>query len=1197
MHPSRPTPIQLGRVDPILAELTHFKLGPLLDLLAAALTSPGASFAAPSILVLFSNALRQAGGNKTPAIGRLGQLVTAAHSAVPDLRTYEDFIPLDPRFRVGARVGDRFLLVHPGHLEYPVSVVRNAVFLANIVDLTLIHEVGFGIRDLVELVLIQTNDCVGRMAETWQRPPGDWRTARPRISLAEIAAYSKVMRLAETAQLASSPPRAKRALEWATTKAETFTVTLAIDTPVIGPWLVVDSAYGAVDIPVGVLTDALTSCVGALVSLAAKAKPALESDLHVVAEQATVRLLSRIGQSGIGPCRFGKREIIGLIRAGTRHVLAVDMSDGLDLRATTRSVEHSLGSLRKVKPGSSLRTPIGRITLSRDSEIVPLLVHVGPYRPLNQDPDVALVHMAELEVMLVADQHARHEIFPFLQRLIARDGAPEIGSWGIIDVWSAWRRSPGLYTGARPVGAVYVGPGSSDEHWVLRAVSEPLERLLAELGLPALEDWNHIDPDNRWVLLVDKFPYQAWLVRTDSPTLAIRFTDPDTGPTDLETIMGLAQSLQIRTEDSAHLTRLISQMGRTHLEVHIVRRGRRVEDMAQADIAATRSGRITIEVDPDFLKRAIAERTDMQAVLGNAFCAGLQHLVGPEHSDAVDAIRDHWLSSPPSVVYAQTVLHYAANNLDDPVYVPAGLVARARTQMAAIIKAAGFKPQRIAPATYATFESQSIYPSLIQCLDREMAPFSADSLLRAFAVAIERNAAFRERRARAHPGSHLMPEPEIRAEALRDASQDAARQGRLLALVIERTLAHRPAGRIEPDEIDVGWLLAVGGLALESAMSSDQSHAGVMSVEAVITTEFEYLRRPSGKPQVDLVAWQAATAIEAVTTPGEEETPSQGDRLAELPPLPPEYQPIDRALRSAQGFGLTSLFSVLGELRAWPVTDESPFAVTTVDAMVDFVEEYFPIPKVELRAAIGALTLRATALLDEEESRNQMEHWKLEGRSHRLQVRPLVALDYDTVLLMPRQVGHALDIYMNYYRDGRLPWPEETMDRNLVKALNRYRGLLNRQLEAEVASMIGRYGLIYRTSVDNRKPAIIGLTKLSGEIDILAADPNTRTLYVIEIKDISIAFSPRQIAKRVEAFHGPGEYVDRLLEKAADISRDPRAVVASLGLKATGVWKVKPLMVTRRLEPAAFVRRTRVPFLTTSQLEDQLLRAKRSNRR
>jgi len=1184
MYPLRPTPIHLGQVTPIMAELARFQKRQLLELLAAAATCPTASFAAPSLLLLFGNVVRQFGGNKTPTLGTLGRLVNAAHRAVPELATYEDFVPLDPRLKVGARVGDRFLLVHPGHSDYPVSDVRSALFLADIVDPTLAREVGFGIRDLVELVLLQMNDCVATMAQIWRPPPNDWRTARPEISPSEVAAYAKAPRLADTVQLSSNPVRAKLALEWATASPESFVVTLGIDAPAIGPWLTVNFADGSADVPTGALMDALTSCIAALIPVAAKANRALESEFRVVAEQATFRLLSRIGRGGIGPCRSGKREITALIRAGTRHLIVVDLSTGLDPKTTARGVEHCLASLKRVKPGGLLRTPIGRIALSRDTEIVPLLVHAGPYRPLTRDRDVAVVHMAELEVMLVADERARHEMFPFLQRLTVSDGAPDIGGWGILDVWSGWRLAPGLYTGARPVDGVFVAPGSGNEHWALRSATEPLERLLAELALPALEDWDHVDADERGVLLIHKFPYQAWLIRTQKPALAVRFTDPETGSTGLESVLALAQSIQIRTEDSADLSRLIVRMGRTHLEVHLVRRGRRVEAIAQADVPGAGPGRLSIEIDPDFQLRAMAEQADIQAVLGGAFCEGLRQLVGTEEHDAVDAIRAKWMSAPPSVVYAQTVLRYAANNLDDPVYVPVGLEARARTQMAGVIKAAGLTPQRIGPASHASFESQTIYPLLVKWLETQMARFSTDGLLHAFADAVERNGAFRERRARAHPGSHLMPEPEIRAEAIRDASQDAARQGRILALLIERALAHPPAGSILPDEIDVGWLLAVGGLALESAISSDQSHAGVTSTEAIITSEFEYVRRLRGRPSVNLLGWQGSTVMEAVTTPGEDEDTTHGGRLTEMPPLPREYQSIDRALRLAHGFGLTSLFSVLGELRAWPVTDEMPFAETTVDAMVNFVEEYFPIPKVELRAAIDALTLRPALLRDEERSQKQMEHWKLEGRSHRLQIRPLLAVEGDRVLLMPREIGHSLDIYLSYYRDGRLPWPEEKMDRRLGKALHDYRGLLNRELEAEVAQMIDGYGLIYRTRVDNRKPAVIGLTKLSGEIDVLAADSGLKILYVIEVKDVSPAFSPHQIAKRVEAFHGSRGYVDRLLDKAADISRDPLAVVASLGLKATGAWKVKPLMVTRWQEPAAFVRRTRVPFLTTRQL-------------
>ena len=79
------------------------------------------------------------------------------------------------------------------------------------------------------------------------------------------------------------------------------------------------------------------------------------------------------------------------------------------------------------------------------------------------------------------------------------------------------------------------------------------------------------------------------------------------------------------------------------------------------------------------------------------------------------------------------------------------------------------------------------------------------------------------------------------------------------------------------------------------------------------------------------------------------------------------------------------------------------------------------------------------------------------------------------------------------------------------------------------------------------------------------------------------------IARSIQKFNEPDRYVDKLLKKVAVVSTDPAAVATALDVaNALRNWSVKPLMVTRYVEPAAFVRDQRVPFYTISELEQVL---------
>jgi hypothetical protein len=65
----------------------------------------------------------------------------------------------------------------------------------------------------------------------------------------------------------------------------------------------------------------------------------------------------------------------------------------------------------------------------------------------------------------------------------------------------------------------------------------------------------------------------------------------------------------------------------------------------------------------------------------------------------------------------------------------------------------------------------------------------------------------------------------------------------------------------------------------------------------------------------------------------------------------------------------------------------------------------------------------------------------------------------------------------------------------------------------------------------------------------------------------------------VESFHAAEGYVAKLKKKTAAVAADAAAVAAALGAAtAAGPWEVVGMMVTRRVEPAAFHTSPQVAF-------------------
>jgi Holliday junction resolvase-like predicted endonuclease len=137
---------------------------------------------------------------------------------------------------------------------------------------------------------------------------------------------------------------------------------------------------------------------------------------------------------------------------------------------------------------------------------------------------------------------------------------------------------------------------------------------------------------------------------------------------------------------------------------------------------------------------------------------------------------------------------------------------------------------------------------------------------------------------------------------------------------------------------------------------------------------------------------------------------------------------------------------------------------------------------------------------------------------------------------------------------------------------------------------VERLGLPTRRGLKPHTARRLGfpLPDTTGEIDLLIADPTHDRLWVVEVKDKQEAFSPVEIAANVTDFHQLGGHVTKLLGKAAAVQAHRPEVAELLGVDPTRSWTVHPLLLTRRVEPAAFVTDPKVAFVILTDLADVL---------
>jgi hypothetical protein len=152
------------------------------------------------------------------------------------------------------------------------------------------------------------------------------------------------------------------------------------------------------------------------------------------------------------------------------------------------------------------------------------------------------------------------------------------------------------------------------------------------------------------------------------------------------------------------------------------------------------------------------------------------------------------------------------------------------------------------------------------------------------------------------------------------------------------------------------------------------------------------------------------------------------------------------------------------------------------------------------------------------------------------------------------------------------------------RALRRYREDRNKELEREAILALGaRPHLRVRGPI--KKAKTLGLATLPRELDGLCIDEARSRIWVIEAKDRAAAFSPHQIRKAIDEFHGEGGYVDKLIANVGLIQADAGCVAAAMGAtEPNRAWDVIGLMATRRIEPAAYVLKLGVVFCTVGTI-------------
>jgi len=1086
--------------------------------------------------------------------------------------------PVDIRAGTRVRWGRQLYRVAPGGWELPVSIIEDAWIQGRVADPVLRQDLGFGLFDLIEVALRHSDEVLAHLENRWPTTEPDddedpWFYGPGFVSQAEVDAAGTAPTLTQTISRCTDPESAARAVRWASRSPETLHCEPSMTSGLFGPVLAIDDNGSPVALPVGFLLDGIHEAVAVLTSIALRA-PGQAERLLASVKQRTLHLISGRGAPLALEPAIGADRILAMQEVADGLMLAVDVAAAVE----GHDIVDAEARLSRFVPGATITTEHGTGKISDRAEVIRLVVvhNADSMSFLRRDDDLPISWLTVETLRWIMTQANRPDDLAMFLRALQGKHAEMTFSFGPFDMWEYWSANGGAFhRRGQPLSLLSFSPHSERAEWHWHADKAWVEVGLLEVGLPRLAAWPVVveDDDARVVQLIDRPGHDAaYLIRsTDEQTVtAIRYDPRDDAQVELEAIAdALCWKFRHLDTDAA----LIAQDHTVRIEL---RRG----DIA---LAIEREEAVTVITIGDELAESLAADS---AEVEDAIGIGIASCAERSHMDFVDA----WRQAPLGIVVDQVSVPQYATGLTDLREPHPSLLSEADRAMAQRLYEDGAEPGiRSGPAAR-DLESATIYPVVLRHLHDCFAAFDRDCLLEVLLGDLERSMVGRwreegdhARRAVIVPAAQGRGTDDIVATVAESRSSRTV-QTRIVMLCIEEVLRDPPSGTATPTAFERDRMYAVGRHLFEAGMRSESIHQRLSATQIEITDGYEVvLHHEAGDLDFDQLRYSRAQQSMPERPRLAEPGAGAGEPISLAVALP-KLADIDEALRDDCGFGVDALLGVPDALTCWPVDDDSPIAVATVEAIASFCADalLLQIDPAELHAAASWLTLDPDGVASDLRG-GAIEHWELNRRSYRLATRPLVPTRNGEVFVAPWTAGYTRTILLGNLLDGRLPWPDNALPARVTAALAKYRKDRNTELEQEcLAAFKALPGFV---SIGNVKKAkVLGLSTLPREIDVIAIDERRGRLWIVEVKDRTIAWSPHQIRTAIDQFNGAEGYTPRVVANVAFFTPHADLIAAALGAATHATWEVSGAMVTRRIEPAAFAGTPPILYCTVDDI-------------
>ena len=1157
----------------------------LLALVEAAAVSPMSNHRVPSLALIFDAVLKRVRpGSALVDPAMLPVLLDAAHQEQPAIANIEDMTPPDAREAAVVRWGDEIYRLLPSSLDHPVAIIEFLDLLAGTIDSVLVPARGYGLFDVVELVLRRVDRVAATLSPVWpagERPDLDDPAT---ITDAELQAAAGLGTFDGLLNSCSDPARARAALEAHSRAAKRLRCDLASPISSFGDVVAVKRGAGAfLPLPAALLMEALLAAASSLADQAVRLDAEVANSWKQQAGQKLGHLLAGSGHP-LEPLTTPAGARIYFVKYEPTQVLLVDLVTTINNTHLGDALGHSNEQLAAAAS-----------TFPEDATVAALQVIATTSfgYAIALEPDGALV--MELQDVVRIVRGIAPEPADLWRYVIDRQqGDIHLSAPNELDKWETWKSHDKAFPGGPSITDLFCVMDSSDVEWTAESDKSDLERALLSLLLPPTRDWPLVKVSGDEAEIGDIASQQRHDIYLWDVPVAVSVQRHGFSRPDADTIFDLVSGLGfVLKQVREPLQSALRAAAATALRVEFRAAAGPDADPIRAE--GFEPPVLVIQCGSSLRDELIRDSAAVQSRLGQIL--GDTLVAGPDRSAFLDA----WEAAPPAVRFDVYTVLPTRQTLPRPAQPEAWNANKWMKRLLRHLQATRVEPGEYAGEAAKRLDSETIHPWLLARLRERFQRYDRAHLLEFALSQLERLSSERWHTDRQVSALKGFPSySTTKAQQFREEKQRHIVLARVVSLVIEELLGYQSSGQ---DQIDnAGWvdLISLTELCVESGTRSEIAHRGLQSYTITITDTHELRYEAQDSMRVDLQAFGAAAAAVSEPPPLPMSEPGEGDPdttqsapassegiLGVLPAL----RPVDDKFRQEHGFGINAVVDLLVIAQQWPLSESREHTTATISQIAQAAEEAVEhlVSTTEYEAAIRWLALDSEQIATELEAdadAGPVEHWELESRAERIVVRPFVRWG-DEVFILPWTAGGGLRILWNYLSESRLPWPMSMVGPETTKALQKVRQARNTQLERDCRAALAQPHVRVRGNIKHHKAKSVGIDHLSGEIDALAVDERSDRMWVVEVKDPHFPYSTRLMDRQVQDFHKPGGYIDKLRSKVEDVARCASAVAAKLAIEpADREWQTRGVIVTRRVTPAAFAGCEDVLFRTIDDVGD-----------